>query len=95
MPPPSKINRVHAAFIAACHSRGVWWPQASVQLDLGIPWWVHVFPELELYWENVPFFPSGPRHCFGPSDLSYHQDALRPTMSWQLEFDEIILINIF
>lgn len=31
----------------------------------------------------------------GPGDLSYHQDALRPTMSWQLEFDEIILINIF
>lgn len=103
MPPLPKINSLHAAFIAARHSRGVWWPQASwTRYSIGIPQWAHVFPGLELFWENGSFFPSGTRHCSQPepqfpAQVPFHtaSDALRPPMSWQLEFDEIILIHIF
>lgn len=99
----ARTNSLHAVFIVVRHLRGVWWPQASwTRYAVGIPQWTHVFPGPELCWENGSFFPSGTRHCSQPepqfpAQVTFHtiSDALRPPMSWLLEFDEIILINIF
>lgn len=106
MPPQPKINSLHVVFIAVHHLRGVWWPQASVGGFCPAAHWntsvgsclsraraVLREPFLLPKWQQTLFPPLA--MVSGPGCLSSHHDAPRPPMSWQLEFDEIIFINIF
>lgn len=106
MPPLPKINSLHLVFIAVHHLRGVWWPRASVGGFCPAAHWNTLVGSclcraraLLGEWSLLPkchqaLFPPLAT-VSGPGCFSCHPDALRSPMSWQLGFDEIILINIF